>query len=115
MDEIACDCQACRAMCQGSVCLPTPAEAEDLCKRFPERMSQYVFEDGRRYIAPGPAGLENRTLPRTNMARCTFCKPDGHCELHGDGKPLEGRLAHHTRDWREVRIQVIEHWNQGTV
>lgn len=110
MTPIACNCEACRSMCAHSVCLPTPSEARDLVKRYPGRMGAYVFADGAGYIAPATVGHEGKTLSHTRAGACTF-HGEGGCELHDNGKPLEGRLAHHTRPWQAVRLHVIQHWH----
>lgn len=109
MKQVSCDCPKCRAMCEHSVCLPTPQEAASLLERFPTRMGKYRFDDGREYTAPATVGFEGRVLSNTNMGSCTFHK-NGLCELHNNGKPLEGRLAHHDTPWQQVRLHVISTW-----
>lgn len=79
------------------------------------RLATYRFEPDPAALAcvgPAPAGKEGArdlATSRTN-AGCTFF--DGkHCTLHNLGlKPLEGRLAHHTRAWVGVRLEVLKHW-----
>ena len=97
-------------MCAHSVCLPTPQEAEQLLARFPTRMGKYQFDDGRVYTAPATVGHEGETLPTTNVGACTFRLSSGLCELHDNGKPLEGRIAHHNIPWQQARLHVIATW-----
>lgn len=111
MEATTCDCQACRAMCQHSVCLPTPAEARELVRQgYADRLGVYRFADGAGYVAPATVGHEGKTLPHTNFGRCTFSSEKG-CELHGLGlKPWEGRHAHHSRPWQQIRLAAVMQW-----
>lgn len=108
---VECSCHQCQAMCANSVCLPTPKEVGQLVKQgYGNRLATYQFDSNSLYQAPATVGYENKILPRTNMGACTFFK-NGKCELHDLGlKPLEGRLAHHSRPWQLVRLEVIKHW-----
>lgn len=112
--EITCECPACAAMCAGSTCLPTPDEARALIKAgYGDRLATYRFApdlEKLAFVGPAPKGQEGaRDLKHTRRG-CTFF--DGkHCELHGLGlKPLEGRLAHHTRRWEPIRMGMAAHW-----
>ena len=114
MTPLQCDCPKCAAMCANSTCLPTPEEARALIRAgYGSRLATYRFQpDPERwaFVGPAPKGQEGaRDLPHT-MAGCTFF--DGkHCELHDLGlKPLEGRLAHHTRPWQPIRLHMATHW-----
>lgn len=101
-------------MCAGSTCLPTPAEARALIQAgYGPRLATFKFsphEDKLRFVGPAPKGGEGARDVNNSRCACTFF--DGKdCELHALGlKPLEGRLAHHTRDWLEVREHVASTW-----
>ena len=113
MTEVVCDCERCASMCAHSTCLPTPDEARALIRAgFADRLATYQWLDapGKRFVGPAPRGQDGaRDLPHTRTG-CTFF--DGrHCELHSLGlKPLEGRVAHHTRHWYPIRLHVQAHW-----
>jgi hypothetical protein len=95
-------------MCERSACLPTPREAAMLIDRgYGARLARYAAHIA--CVGPAPQGSEGKTVHSTN-GRCTFF--DGvRCELHALGlKPLEGRIAHHDRDWRVTRSTVLRHW-----
>jgi hypothetical protein len=115
LTPIVCACEKCQAMCASSTCLPTPAEARELVRRgYGSRLATYRFEPDPQklsFVGPAPAGMEGaRDLPHTRTGPCTFFH-GGRCDLHNPGlKPLEGRLAHHTRHWVPVRLHVAEHW-----
>jgi hypothetical protein len=99
-------------MCQHATCLPTPEEARKLIAAgFADRLARYEWNTpAPRAIGPAPAGLEGKTLQTTNLGRCTFFKND-RCELHTLGlKPLEGRIAHHSRPWVAVRTEALRTW-----
>lgn len=97
-------------MCAHSTCLPTPDEARALIKAgFGDRLARYEFLDGSRVVGPAPVDHDGSVLSMTDR-RCAFFK-DGLCELHALGlKPMEGRLAHHTRDFRPIRHAVLATW-----
>lgn len=114
MSPITCACDKCASMCAHSTCLPTPDEARALIRAgHAGKLAVYRFngpDDAHAYIAPAIVGRESEVLPRTNLGPCVFFA-GGLCELHDAGlKPLEGRLAHHTRDWKAVRIEVMKTW-----
>jgi hypothetical protein len=113
MTPITCACERCRAMCAHSACVPTPAEARELMRRgYAARMAAYkpFGTDDQAVVAPAVVGAEGGERRRTD-GRCTFHTEDGKCELHSLGlKPMEGRLAHHDRDWRAVRHAVNATW-----
>lgn len=113
LTPITCSCSKCQSMCANTVCLPTPEEARELAKKFPERMAVFKFEPGNdeySYVAPGIAGREHEILNTTTGGACTFFA-NGKCELHDLGlKPLEGRLAYHDRAWQPVRLHVQSTW-----
>jgi hypothetical protein len=116
-DEIECDCAECRQMCASSTCMPTPEEAKCLMRAgLAGRLASYRwrYPSGReiRSVGPAPAGLEGaRDLVSTRIGACTFHQR-GLCELHGLGlKPSEGRLAHHTRPFRPIRVLVESKWS----
>jgi hypothetical protein len=102
MMESKCSCETCKGMCAHTSCVPTPKEARELIRRYPDRMVRFV-QNGQRYIAP--------KFDTTNaFGPCTFFK-DGWCELHDIGlKPLEGRISSHATDPRTVRTEVLNHW-----
>lgn len=106
----ACSCEKCRGMCAHSVCLPTPKQALDLLRKYPDKMGAYEFEDGAMYVAPATKGWLGHILPRTNVGGCVFF--DGQkCELHDRGeKPLEGQLSGHGVPPLEVRAHVIKNY-----
>lgn len=104
-------------MCQTSTCLPTPEQVHALVRRgLGARLATFAFApDPERYrcIGPAPAGQEgSRGLSHTRAGPCTFFK-SGHCELHEDGKPLEGQLARHDRPWLPIRLHVLEQWTRS--
>lgn len=114
MTPIECDCPKCASLCAHSTCLPTPSEARDLIRAgYASRLATYKFTpsaDLPAFVGPAPKGKEGaRDLMHTREG-CTFF--DGkHCELHVLGlKPLEGKLAHHTRPWEPIRFHVMQHW-----
>lgn len=108
MTPIACNCSACRSMCEHSVCIPTPDEARALIRLDPRRMARYEFPAGS-VVAPAIKG-KSGTLLSTREGPCTFYGEHG-CELHDKGlKPLEGRLARHDRPWLPIRMEVMKHW-----
>lgn len=114
MTPITCSCPKCQAMCANSTCLPTPDEARALIRAgFAARLATYKFHpesDALSFIGPAPKGHEGARELTDTKRGCTFYA-DGRCELHSIGlKPLEGRLAHHDRDWRPIRIGMAEHW-----
>lgn len=115
MSPIACNCSVCRAMCEGSTCLPTPEGARALIRAgLGDRLASYAFHTDQglqRFIGPAPAGMEGgRELPDTRRGRCTFKTAEG-CELHAGGlKPQEGQLAHHDRHWLPIRMEVCRTW-----
>lgn len=103
-------------MCANSTCMPTPSEARSLIRAgYAHRMATYRFlPDPERMAVVGPApkgkeGARNLLMTRTGL-NCSFF--DGrHCELHDIGlKPMEGRLAHHTRPWQPIRLHTLAHW-----
>jgi len=100
-------------MCASSTCLPTPKEARELIRKgFAGRLSTYLFGEKQvKVIGPSPKGYEgSRSLPNTIIGGCSFFS-DGLCQLHALGlKPLEGRLANHSRDFVPVRVEVLSHW-----
>lgn len=108
-----CACSACQAMCAGSTCMPTVAEARTLIRAgYGPRLARYEPRGTAEhaFVAPAPKGLENTVLKTTNSGQCTFFSGGG-CELHALGlKPLEGRLARHDRPWPLVRKQVYLDW-----
>lgn len=114
MTPVACACSKCAAMCANSTCLPTPEEARALIRAgFGERLATYKFHpesDALSFVGPAPMGFEGARELADTRRGCTFF--DGaHCQLHALGlKPLEGRLAHHDRDWRPIRIGMAAHW-----
>lgn len=112
MTPITCACQSCTAMCANTTCLPTPDEARALIRAgFGDRLATYRHPLlGWQMVGPAPKGMEGaRDLTDTKRG-CTFF--DGqHCELHSIGlKPLEGRLAHHSRPWQPIRMHIASHW-----
>lgn len=114
LKPVTCTCEKCRRMCAASVCVPTPDEARTLIRRgYASRMSLYQPNGNspvNAFVAPSPTDPKARVLPNTNQGACTFFKEEK-CQLHDIGlKPLEGRLAHHDRDWREIRVHVVSHW-----
>ena len=114
LTPIACACDRCQAMCERSACIGTPDEARKLIRMgFASRLAAYELspiEGGFRFIAPAPDGKEGQTLTST-AGRCTFYNDDGCCELHHIGlKPLEGRLAHHTRLQEQIRPIAFATW-----
>lgn len=114
MSEVDCACPECVAMCAHSTCLPTPDEALALIDAgYAHRLATYRFWPDRTNMAvvgPAPGGLEGARDLMHTQRRCTFF--DGqHCELHACGlKPLEGRLAHHAKPWRPLRLHLIKQW-----
>lgn len=75
-------------------------------------MSTYIFgEKQTKGIGPSPKNYEGATgLPNTIVGGCTFFSA-GLCTLHALGlKPLEGRISHHSKDWKQVRLEVLSHW-----
>ena len=103
-------------MCRHSTCLATPGEAQ-LLRRigYEDRLSNYYFRDfnEKPVVVTGssPKGHEGKEFTSTRAGRCTFHTDEGKCELHNLGlKPLEGRLAHHDRDWTLVREEILKHW-----
>lgn len=115
LSPLVCACDQCRSMCAHSTCLPTPAEARELIRRgYGPRLATYAFGgvgSGREYVGPAPAGKEGaRALLSTRQGACTFYR-EGLCELHAVSlKPLEGRIAHHSRHWLPVRAEVQATW-----
>ncbi len=100
-------------MCRHSACLPTPDEARTLIKAgYGPRLARYEWTtDIPNAIGPALKGFEGHILHLTKGGPCTFHLEDGRCELHALGlKPLEGRLAHHDRNWMAVRAQVLKTW-----
>jgi hypothetical protein len=100
-------------MCATSVCVPTPDEARSLIRRgFGKQLARYKFNphnDDQSVIAPKTVG-HDEILDSTTVGGCVFHK-DGLCELHELGlKPLEGRLAHHTREPTHIRLHVLRQW-----
>jgi hypothetical protein len=116
MKPIQCRCPKCVSMCAHSACVPTPQEAQALIRAgYAKRMAIYqpfIGSSEQAVIGPAVVGAEGGTRQRTE-GRCTFHTADGKCELHDLGlKPLEGRIAHHSRDWRVVRMQVNSKWSK---
>ena len=117
MKPIQCRCPRCVAMCTKGACVPTPAEALALIKAgYASRLATYqpfIGSTEQAVVAPAVVGAEGGTRQRTD-GRCTFHSADGKCELHATGlKPLEGRIAHHTRDWIAVRMHVNARWSDA--
>lgn len=110
MQPIQCQCETCRSMCEHSTCLPTPDEARALIRAgHGGRLARYEFLDGSKVIGPAPANHDGSILDMTDRG-CAFYR-DGKCELHDAGlKPTEGRLAHHSRPWRPIRLSVLATW-----
>jgi hypothetical protein len=112
---VTCACEQCKAMCAESTCLPTPDEARELVRMgYGSRLATYDFGAaiGRtdiRFVGPAPKGHEGARDLRSPKGRCTFFTEDGRCEIHRH-KPLEGRLAHHTRNWQPIRVGMAAHW-----
>lgn len=115
--ENACACSRCRGACERRPCFPTPAEATRLREKYPDRFvrDNSVSIGPRNIVVWRPKGSneESDGLYRGHKARCTFLTTDGRCELHDDGKPLEGRLASHHLTDREsalLRAAVAQMW-----
>lgn len=112
MNEVVCSCEKCRAMCEHSVCLPTPAEARSLVRAgYGEKMRRYEWVDksGKTVVVVAPAMVGCDRTDKTMGGSCSFYR-EGLCELHEGMKPLEGRLAHHDRHWLPIRLAVLKHW-----
>ena len=112
LNVVTCDCVQCRKMCEKSVCLPTPEQARVLIDRgYSDRLSIYEFHPTQKYIGPSPKSQEGQPQNSTlNDNGCTFYE-NGLCSLHDLGlKPYEGTIAHHDRDWKTVRMDVLKTW-----
>jgi len=90
--------------------------------RFPDRlMTVFVPLTSHRFgpvldyvevVSPAIKGREGATVNGYEKGECTFFN-DGKCELHGHGKPLEGRLMRHDIPWHGPRSQVLAMWMQS--
>lgn len=119
MRESECSCGACQRMCQTRPCLPTPDEAVVLRSRFPDRVMTVVIalvahrfgpvEDYVDVISPAIKGREGATVNGYEKGECTFYN-DGVCEIHGQCKPLEGRLMRHDVPWQAARSEILSMW-----
>lgn len=118
MNPVQCACARCQAACASSTCLPTPDEARLLIARgYAGRLCSYRFHpDPARLAFIGPAARGDggaEEVPHTRRGSCTFFER-GTCLLHDRGfKPLEGRIALHSRPWLTVRALVCRTWQQG--
>ena len=119
MLESECQCEACQQMCRTRPCLPTPDEAIALKARFADRLMTVVIpliahkygpvQDYMDVISPAIKGREGATVNGYERGECTFFN-GGLCELHGDCKPLEGRLMRHDIPWQAARSEVVNRW-----
>ena len=102
---INCTCAICVSMCSRLSCIPTPDEARALVRVDPERMAIYrdMTDEPVEYVAPAMTD-----------GRCTFLR-NGRCELHGCGKPTQGRLASHDRPEAPLRAYMLGLWAKADV
>jgi len=110
-----CDCKVCRNMCQRP-CWPTPEEANELIDAgYADRLMLDHWDPGiagvgrLEVITPASPGDEGEIAPFW-PAGCNFQKM-GLCELHGNFKPIEGRLAHHSKTPEGLHYIVAKTWN----
>ena len=90
-----CSCSKCKSLCH-TPCLGTPDDINKLLEAgYENRLTPTLWWIGVMF------GLTNKPIkmvqPRLEEnGWCTFCQPDGLCELHDKGlKPTEGKLASH--------------------
>lgn len=109
MKPITCACDMCRAMCAHSTCLCSPDDVKRIeAAGLGAHLTSYDIPAGRAVgVAPVGGGSG---LTTTRGRPCSLF--DGRdCALHEQGlKPLEGRLAHHSRHWLDVRKAVLATW-----
>jgi hypothetical protein len=88
-----CDCWVCQEMCTRP-CGPTPKEARALI----DAGFANCLEIKEGWAGNGEVdmlGMQKIWLWGEDNLTCIFY--DGnHCKIHGDLKPLEGRMAHHS-------------------
>ncbi len=110
MTPLDCDCARCRQMCANSTCLCSPEDVRRLHEAgYGDRLARYTFPAGQA-IGPQPVGGGEQHSTTLGKA-CSMFSPERGCELHDKGlKPLEGRIAHHTRHWLPVRQAVLATW-----
>lgn len=109
MNDTRCSCERCVRMCKTRPCIPTPEEASRLDKTMRVRFGEILV------TTPAMVGKEGQEVDGNETGRCVYLH-EGLCQLHAKGlKPLEGRLAHHSRPWREVRGYVVSKWTDRPV
>lgn len=105
--ESRCSCDRCVTMCETRPCLPTPEEAT----RLDPAKTMRVNFGPITVTSPAMVGKEGQEVDGYALGRCVHLH-DGLCELHRLGlKPTEGRLAHHSVDWRLPREYVLSLWS----
>lgn len=108
-----CSCSVCKRMCKVSPCFPTPEEAKRIVDagygeqlKFSVWKEDKLFGNGKTWVVVA-GGFDE-------VNGCAFLTPEGLCELHDQGlKPLEGRLAHHSRMDMGMRAAVCRTWYSG--
>jgi hypothetical protein len=92
-----CDCEVCQEMCNRP-CGPSPKEARALIDAGHGdklELRDFCFEFNGEWVSAWMLVIKKQWLPLAyNWGKCVFF--DGrHCEIHGDLKPLEGKMADH--------------------
>lgn len=117
--ESSCACDQCVKMCRTFPCRPTPDEVMRMPREIQARLM--IQPDGATlhevpHLQAGTKGHEGQCAPdfepcfgRVSKPRvCTFLTKQGKCELHGQHKPFEGRVADHRNSDREATA-ALEH------
>ena len=112
-----CACATCREMCRRP-CWPTPAEAVALMDRgLSKRLMCDWWEADEelphtKILCGASSGRGGKSAPNNPIgAYCSFLSADGRCELHGNGKPIEGRKATCKGNNPDLHVSIAAAWN----
>lgn len=116
--NVSCNCERCRAMCQRTPCLGTPHDILALIDAGYEKDVCYT-----EWAAGMLMGHTTQPIPMVQIRNradgsCVLYN-EGLCELHDNGlKPTEGKLASHDATVRELQkeynltYQVAIEWTK---
>jgi hypothetical protein len=115
-----CECNVCKEFCTRP-CFPTAAEAEAMIDAgYGDRLMGFTYYDVWNPIymlIPAKAGYEQQDIHYggeiycSDMSRCTFVTDEGLCDIHGECKPIGGRMADHTTPYPGLEYSIIMTWD----
>jgi hypothetical protein len=68
-------------------------------------------------LIPAKAGYEQkdihygREIYTDDMSRCTFVTEEGLCNIHGECKPIGGRMTDHTTPYPGLDYSIVMTWD----